>query len=141
MVAQLTEEGGKIRVLVVDDREALRAEVRAVIESIGACDVVGEAADGVQAVELAEKLCPNVVIMDVAMPVMNGIEATRDICERGLDTKVIALSMHSDALYVREMLDAGANAYLLKDSAAENLAPAIEAVLRGECYLGSGVSK
>jgi DNA-binding NarL/FixJ family response regulator len=103
-------------------------------------EIVGEAGNGREAVELAEKLKPDVVVMDVAMPELNGIEATRRLIELSPRTRVLALSMHKDAVYVREILRAGARGYLLKDSADADLLAAVRAVAKGEGYLSPAVS-
>ena len=103
-------------------------------------EVVGEAANGREAIALAGELKPDVVIMDVAMPELNGIEATRRISESDPHARVLALSMHKDSVYVREVLRAGARGYLLKDSGPNDLVSAVRAVARGEGYLSPGVS-
>lgn len=103
-------------------------------------EVVGEAANGREAVAEAERLQPDVVVMDVTMPELNGIEATRRIGELAPRTRVLALSMHKDSVYVREILRAGARGYLLKDSPEGDLVNAVRAVARGEGFLSSGVS-
>jgi two-component system response regulator NreC len=103
-------------------------------------EIVGEAANGREAVELAEQLRPDVIVMDVAMPELNGIEATRRLVAANQHAKVIALSMHKDSVYVREILRAGARGYLLKDSGAGDLVTAIRAVAGGESYLSPAVS-
>jgi DNA-binding NarL/FixJ family response regulator len=103
-------------------------------------EIVGEAANGREAVEIAEQLRPDVVVMDVAMPELNGIEATRRLVASNPHAKVIALSMHKDSVYVREILRAGARGYLLKDSGAGELVTAIRAVAGGESYLTPAVS-
>jgi DNA-binding NarL/FixJ family response regulator len=103
-------------------------------------EIVGEAGNGREAVESAEKLRPEVVVMDVAMPELNGIEATRRITEASPHTRVLALSMHKDSVYVREILRAGARGYLLKDSPAPDLVAAVRAVAAGEGYLSPAVS-
>ena len=102
-------------------------------------EVVAEAEDGHAAVELARKFPPDVLIMDIVMPTLNGIEATRQIKIEAPDVKIIALSMYGDSQYVKGMLDAGASAYLLKKSAFEELIQAIRAVTAGQSYLGLGV--
>jgi len=104
-------------------------------------EVVGEAADGREALDLAAKLRPNVVVMDVAMPGLNGIEATRRLAETVPRCKVLALSMHKDAVYVREILRAGAKGYLLKDAFDRDLVNAVRAVAAGEGYLSPAVSE
>lgn len=103
-------------------------------------EIVGEAGNGREAVELADQLKPDVVVMDVAMPELNGIEATRRIAGSAPHTRVIALSMHKDSVYVREVLRAGARGYLLKDSGAGDLVSAVRAVAQGEGYLSPAVS-
>jgi two-component system response regulator NreC len=103
-------------------------------------EIVGEAGNGREAVELADKLRPDIVVMDVAMPELNGIEATRRLTASAPHTRVIALSMHKDNVYVREILRAGARGYLLKDSVADDLVSAVRAVAGGEGYLSPAVS-
>ncbi len=103
-------------------------------------EIVGEAANGREAVDLAAQLNPDIVVMDVAMPELNGIEATRRLVAANPHTRVIALSMHKDSVYVREILRAGARGYLLKDSGADDLVKAIRAVAGGESYLSPAVS-
>ncbi len=103
-------------------------------------EIVGEAGNGREAVELAGTLQPDVIVMDVAMPELNGIEATRRLADTAPRTRVLALSMHKDSVYVREILRAGARGYLLKDSIASDLLAAVRAVARGEGYLSPGVS-
>jgi len=103
-------------------------------------EIVGEAGNGREAVEAADKLRPDVVVMDVAMPELNGIEATRRITEAAPHTRVLALSMHKDSVYVREVLRAGARGYLLKDAPAGDLVAAVRAVASGEGYLSPAVS-
>ena len=103
-------------------------------------EIVGEAGNGREAVELAEQLHPDVVVMDVSMPELNGIEATRRLASSSPRVRVIALSMHKDSVYVREILRAGARGYLLKDSGAADLVAAIRAVASGESYLSPAVS-
>jgi len=104
-------------------------------------EVVGEAGNGHEALELAAKLRPDVVVMDVAMPGLNGIEATRRLAESVPRTKVLALSMHKDAVYVREILRAGAKGYLLKDAFDQDLVNAVRAVAAGQGYLSPAVSE
>ena len=103
-------------------------------------EIVGEAGNGREALELAAKLKPDVVVMDVAMPELNGIEATRRMAESAPHARVLALSMHKDSVYVRETLRAGARGYLLKDSVAADLVNAVRAVAAGEGYLSPAVS-
>lgn len=103
-------------------------------------EVVGEAAGGLEAVELAQGLEPDVIVMDVSMPGLNGIEATRRITETVARCRVLALSMHRDAVYVREILRAGARGYLLKDAIDQDLVNAVRAVAQGQGYLSPAVS-
>ncbi len=110
------------------------------LESQPDLEVVGEAKTGREAIDKARALRPDIVVMDVSMPELNGIESTRQICDELPHTKVIGLSMHKDAVYVREILRAGARGYLLKDSEDEDLLRAIRAVHRGEAYLSPAIS-
>jgi len=103
-------------------------------------EIVGEAGNGREAVDLAAELRPDVVVMDVAMPELNGIEATRRLTAANPHARVIALSMHKDSVYVREILRAGARGYLLKDSGPADLVAAVRAVASGEGYLSPAVS-
>ena len=103
-------------------------------------EIVGEAGNGREAVTLAEELKPDVVVMDVAMPELNGIEATRRLTAENPHIRVVALSMHKDSVYVREILRAGARGYLLKDSVADDLVAAVRAVAGGEGYLSPAIS-
>lgn len=103
-------------------------------------EIVGEAKNGREAVALAEKLLPDVIVMDVSMPELNGIEATRRIAAVAPRTRVLALSMHKDSVYVREILKAGARGYLLKDSIDRDLLTAVRAVAAGDGYLSPGLS-
>lgn len=103
-------------------------------------EVIGEARTGREAIDEARRLKPDIVVMDVSMPELNGIEGTRQICDELANTKVIALSMHKDSVYVREILRAGARGYLLKDSEDEDLLKAIRGVFRGEAYLSPAIS-
>lgn len=130
----------KIRIVLADDHAIVRRGFQLILRSHDDLEVVGEAATGLEAVALAEKLRPDIVVMDVSMPELNGIEATRRIEQVAPSTRVVALSMHRDSVYVREMLRAGARAYLLKESAEADLLTAIRAVARGEGYITPAVS-
>ncbi len=103
-------------------------------------EVIGEAANGNEAVQKAQEMQPDIVVMDVSMPELNGIEATRRIAEASPRTRVLALSMHRDSVYVREILRAGARGYLLKDASEHDLVAAVRSVARGEGYLSPAVS-
>jgi two-component system response regulator NreC len=129
-----------IRILLADDHALVRHGFRMILAAQPDMEVAGEAGNGRDAVELAQKLKPDVVVMDVTMPELNGIEATRRLIELSPRTRVLALSMHKDAVYVREILRAGARGYLLKDSADADLLAAVRAVAKGEGYLSPGVS-
>jgi two-component system, NarL family, response regulator NreC len=129
----------RIRVLLADDHMIVRDGLRSLLDRDGDLEVIGEAQNGQTAVELTHKLAPDVVIMDIGMPLMNGIEATERILEDKSNTKIIGLSMHNDRHFVSSMLKAGASAYLLKDSAFDELVNAIHAVISGHVYLGPGV--
>ncbi|MGE0385481.1 MAG: response regulator [Gammaproteobacteria bacterium] len=128
-----------ISVLIVDDHEILRAGLRALLES-QRVSVVGEADDGRSAIRLAKQLNPELVIMDIGMPEMNGVDATRRILAAAPRTKVLALSMHADRRFVTQMLDAGASGYLLKDCAVEELSFAIRTLSDGRIYLSPGIA-
>ena len=130
----------KIRVLLADDHAILRKGVRMLIDAQPDLEVVGEAKTGREAIHEARELKPDVVVMDVSMPELNGIEGTRQICDELPHTKVIGLSMHRDSVYVREILRAGARGYLLKDSEDDDLVRAIRAVARGEAFLSPAIS-
>jgi len=129
-----------IRIVLADDHRITRQGLRSMLEQQDDMEVVGEAENGREAVALVRKMCPQVVIMDISMPDLNGMEATRQITATASGTKVIALSMHSDALYVTEMLKSGACGYLLKDCAFEELTTAIRAVVSGKTYLSPSIS-
>ncbi len=129
-----------IRVLLADDHTMVRQGFQLILSQQSDMEIVGEAGNGREAVELAEKLQPDVVVMDVAMPELNGIEATRRVLVSAPRTRVLALSMHKDSAYVREVLRAGARGYLLKDSVDHDLVTAVRAVARGDGYLSPGVS-
>jgi DNA-binding NarL/FixJ family response regulator len=129
-----------IRVLLADDHAMVRKGFRLILEAQPDMEIAGEAGNGRQAVDLAEKLHPDVVVMDVAMPELNGIEATRRLASSSPHTRVLALSMHKDSVYVREILRAGARGYLLKDSIDTDLISAVRAVAKGDGYISPGVS-
>ncbi len=128
------------RVLLADDHKILRQGLRTLLEQEKDIQIVGEADNGRSSVKLTGELAPDVVIMDVAMPDLNGIDATRRITEAEPRTRVLALSMHSDGRYVKGMLQAGARGYILKDCAAEELTHAIRTVMAGQIYVSPGVT-
>lgn len=130
-----------IRVLLADDHTLIRAGLRLVVAQQPDFVVAGEAENGRQAVALAEQLKPDVVVMDIKMPDLNGIEACRQVRDALPDTQVVMLSMHSDEAYVLRALKAGARAYLLKDSAEADLARAIRAAVDGKSFFSPAVGK
>jgi len=128
-----------VRILIADDHAVVREGLRMILEAMGDMTVVGEALDGRDAIEKAQALKPDVIVMDIAMPEMNGIEATRIICERLPTVKIIILSMHHTNEHIFRAIQAGACAYLLKESAGAWVAKAIQTVMKGEYYFGAGV--
>jgi two-component system response regulator NreC len=128
------------KILLADDHKIVRDGLRALIEKEPNMVVVAEACNGRTTVQKARELMPNIVIIDIAMPDLNGIEATRQIVTEIPGVKVIALSMHSDRMFVMRMLDAGAAGYLLKDSAFEELAMAVKTVIGGKVYLSPAIA-
>src|SRR4029078_8532033 len=130
----------KIRILLADDHAVVRQGFKLILAAQPDMEIVGEAGNGRETVELAENLHPDVAVMDVAMPELNGIEATRRIGEMAPRTRVLALSIHKDSVYVRESLRAVARGSLLKDQIDSDLLAAVRAVARGEGYLSPAVS-
>jgi len=130
-----------VRIVLADDHTVMRNGLRLLLERQANLQVVGEASDGRQAVALIEKANPDVVIMDIAMPNLNGIEATRQIVTQNPRTAVAILSMHSDESYVIRALKAGARAYLLKDSAEADLLAAVRALTEGKSFFSPAISK
>jgi len=135
------QHGNKIRILLADDHTVMRRGLRLLLESQPEFSVVAEASDGKQAVAEAESQHPDVVVMDIAMPNLSGIEAAQRILAVAPNTAVVILSMHSDEGYVLRALKAGAKAYLLKDSAEADLIEAIKAVRRGKTFFSPEISK
>ena len=130
----------RIRILLADDHAVVRQGFRMILSAHSDLEIIGEAGNGREAVDLAASLRPDVVVMDVTMPELNGIEATRRLTADNPHVRVVALSMHKDSVYVREILRAGARGYLLKDSVADDLVAAVRAVAGGEGYLSPAVS-
>ncbi len=132
----------KIRVLLADDHTVMRQGIRALLEKQKDIEVVGEASNGREAVEMTKTGCPDVVVIDIGMPDLNGIDATRQILSDcgGAGTRVLALSMHADRRFVAGMLGAGASGYMLKDAAFDELAAAIRAVAKGAIYLSPQIT-
>lgn len=122
------------RVLIADDHGIVRQGLRALLEKSDEVSVIGEAADGREAVRLAAELRPNIVVMDIAMPMLNGIDAAAQILGRDPDIGVIILSMHADESYILRALNAGAKGYLLKDSAEGDILPAVQNVAQGKPF-------
>jgi two-component system response regulator NreC len=131
----------KVRILLADDHTILRAGIRALLEDEPDMLVVGEAEDGRTAVKLACQLKPDVVLMDIAMPLLNGLEATRQIRHDCPQVKVLILTMHENEEYIRQVLASGAMGYILKDAAAHELLGAIHAVQKGEAVLSPAVTR
>jgi DNA-binding NarL/FixJ family response regulator len=132
---------GKIRILLADDHGVVRQGLRFILERQPDMEVAGEAATGREAVKLAEELSPDLVIMDIAMPQLNGIEATAQIVRRSPQIGVIVLSMHSDEEYLVRALSAGAKGYLLKDSAEVDLVRAVQAVANKKPFFSPAIAK
>jgi len=130
-----------IRILLCDDHLLIRASLKSLIGEFPGIEVVGEAGDGREALDHVAKLRPNVVIMDIAMPGLNGLEATRRLVKDYPQVHVVMLSMHADENHVLQALRAGASGYVLKGSAPRELEMAIEAVARGEIFLSPAISK
>ncbi len=130
----------KIRILLVDDHKILREGICSLLKEYPDMEIIGEAADGRTALLLAKELSPDLVIMDISMPDLNGIDATRRINADHPNMKVIALSMHYDKQFVSEIFKAGASGYLLKDSAFEELEHAIRIVMQNKTYINPQIA-
>lgn len=130
-----------IRILLADDHGIVRKGLRYLLEEESGVEVVGEAANGIEAEKLAEELRPDVIVMDIAMPLLNGIDAASRITKRAPDTRVIFLSMYSDETYLKRALSAGARGYLLKDAAEEDLPRAVRSVMAGHTFFSPQVSR
>jgi len=131
----------KISVLLADDHTVVRQGLRALLEAEEDMSVVGEAENGRQAVNMAKRLQPDVVVMDIAMPTLNGLEATRQINKESRKSKVLILSSYSDDEYVQQLTDAGAIGYLVKQTAAQDLVSAIREARRGNAFFSPAISK
>jgi DNA-binding NarL/FixJ family response regulator len=134
-VTEAVANGARIRILLVDDHAVLRAGLRALLNAEADMEVVGEAANGREAVDEAERLRPDVIVMDLSMPVMGGLDATRQINEKGLQTRVLVLTVHAEQQYLLPVLQAGGAGYVLKQAADTELIQAIRTVHRGEAFL------
>ena len=130
-----------IRIVIADDHQLVRQSIVSLIEKAGDMEVVGEAADGHETLNLVQRKRPDVAMLDIAMPLLNGIETTRRIQELSVDTRVVILSMHSDEDVVRQALRCGASGYLLKRSVVEELLIAIRSANRGEIYLSPSIAQ
>ena len=131
----------KIRVLLADDHTIVRQGLRALLDSQEDIEVVGEAEDGRQAFEKTKELIPDIVVIDITMPNLNGIEATRQIKKLSPEIKVLVLTVHDNEEYIHQILQAGASGYLLKESAVTDLVSAINAVKKGGIFLSPAISK
>jgi len=128
------------KVLLVEDHTIVRQGLRRLLEERG-IEVVGEAGDGLKAVRMARELHPDFVIMDISLPKMSGIDATRKIKKEAPDVKVLMLTIHSEESYILKALDAGASGYLLKDTVADELVNALEAVEKGDLFMSSSIPR
>jgi len=130
----------KIRILLVDDHKILRDGIRSLLKGYDDMEIVGEAADGRTAIRLVKELSPDVVIMDISMPDLNGIDATRKIIADNPNVHIIALSMHYDKQFISETFKAGASGYLIKDSAFDELEHAVRIVMDGKTYMNPQIA-
>ena len=131
----------KIRVFVADDHLILREGIRSLLKKVPDIEVVGEASDGGEAVTKVEQLVPDVVLMDITMPVLNGLEATRQIKQKNPQVKVLILTMHETGQYLSEMLQTGASGYVVKTTSTSELISAIKAVHQGDVYLYPSITR
>jgi DNA-binding NarL/FixJ family response regulator len=130
-----------VKILLADDHKILREGLRSLLEKQPGFTVVAEAEDGLEAVDGVKKYKPDIAILDIGMPGLNGIEATRKVRSEVAETRVIALSMHADRRFVMGVLEAGANGYLLKDSAFAELIAAVTTVAKGKMYLSPAIAE
>ncbi|MBW1824675.1 MAG: response regulator transcription factor [Deltaproteobacteria bacterium] len=131
----------KIKVVVADDHTILRQGIKALLDNQEGIEVVGEAKDGREAIKTIEELLPDVILMDIAMPGLNGLEATRRIKKKFPKVKVVVLTMHANEEYIFQILNAGADGYLVKETAFQDLISAINAVHKGEAFMSPSISK
>jgi len=131
----------KIKVVVADDHTILRQGIKALLDNQEGIEVVGEAKDGREAIKTMEELLPDVILMDIAMPGLNGLEATRRIKKKFPKVKVVVLTMHANEEYIFQILNAGADGYLVKETAFQDLISAINAVHKGEAFMSPSISK
>lgn len=132
---------GTLRVLVADDHEIVRKGLRSIVEEQPGWEVAGEACDGREAVDKARTLRPDVAVIDVSMPGLNGLEATRQMLRNDAESKVLILTMHESDPLIREVLDAGARGYLLKSDASRDLVTAVDAIRRNKTYFTARVAQ
>lgn len=130
-----------IRIVLADDHPMMRAGIRAMLQEVPGAEIVGEAGEGHEAFALVEKNRPNILVADIAMPGLNGLDLAARVAKEIPEVRIIILSMHSTEQYVRRAMQAGASGYVLKDAGQEELKLAVIAVARGESYLSPGVSK
>ena len=131
----------KTKVLLVDDHTIVRQGIKALLDTQEGIEVVGEAEDGREAIEKVKQMAPNVIVIDITMPNLNGIEATRQIKKINPEIKVLVLTVHDNEEYIHRILQAGASGYLLKESAVSDLVSAINAVEKGDIFLSPSISK
>lgn len=131
----------KTKVLLVDDHTIVRQGLKALLGFQDGIEVVGEAEDGRQAIEKAKELVPDIIVIDITMPNLNGIEATRQLKKINPEMKVLVLTVHDNEEYIHQVLQAGASGYLLKESAVSDLVSAINAVKKGDIFLSPSISK
>lgn len=129
----------KVRILLADDHQIMREGLKALLEKHSSMEVIAEAENGIETLEIARRERPDVIIMDITMPDINGIEATRQLKSEMKDIKIVALSMHSDRRFVTEILKAGASAYVLKQSAFKDLEKAIKTVMVNRTFLSADI--
>jgi DNA-binding NarL/FixJ family response regulator len=129
-----------IRIILADEHKIMRQGLRTLLDGEADMEVVAETDNGKMTLELAKELRPDVIILDISMSDLNGIEASRQLLSEYPQTRIIALSMHSDSMFVRNMLKSGASGYLLKDCASEELVQAMHTVMRGKTYISPGVT-
>jgi DNA-binding NarL/FixJ family response regulator len=130
-----------VRLLIADDHEIVRRGFRAILEAQPDCEVVGESGDGRKAVDMAKELRPDIVVLDISMPSLNGLEAARQILKSRPQTKILILTMHESDSLIREVLDAGARGYILKTDAGRDLVAAVDALRRNKTFFTSRVAQ
>ncbi|MCF8070132.1 MAG: response regulator transcription factor [Desulfobacterales bacterium] len=131
----------KIRILLADDHTIVREGLINILKAVPGFDIIGEASNGREAVRMADELRPDIILMDIAMPELNGVEATRQIMKTNPEIKIIILSMHSNERFISEVFSMKASGYLLKDSSGSEIIKAIRAVLNGKTYMSPAVSR